>query len=150
MQLYNLYESIRGFVRPSVRPSVPIVLKLSKIGEIWSNTGCTLYIVHCIGASSVHSFAHLSVSQLVHPLVLSLVLPPDGCVVVCLSDLFLNHWQTRISRVLGVITLRIFCSSFDANRFHEMSTLSFSRRTTEGLKSALLWWSLERNWNVMT
>ena len=30
----------------------------------------------------------LSVSQLVHPLVPSLVLPPDGCIVVCLSDLF--------------------------------------------------------------
>ena len=32
--------------------------------------------MHCIGALSVHSFVCLSVSQFVHPLVLSLVLLP--------------------------------------------------------------------------
>ena len=45
--------------------------------------------IHCNGALSVLSF----VGQLVHPLVfwllLLLVLPLDGCIIVCLSDLFL-------------------------------------------------------------
>ena len=72
---------------PSVCPPIPIVLKSPKVGKIRPNMWYTLNI-HCIGALSVHSFVRLSVSQLVHPLVLSLVLPPDGYIVVCLSDLF--------------------------------------------------------------
>ena len=51
--------------------------------------------IDCIGALLFYPFVCLSDSLLVNPLVLLSVLPPDGCIVVCLLDLltfmFLNH-----------------------------------------------------------
>ena len=97
--IYIKYALYRGFVSAffclSVCQSVSqlFVLRLVLLPNLPPD-------MHCTGALSMRSFVCLSVCQLVHPLVLWLdllpVLPPDGCIVVCLSDLLIRIKQLYV------------------------------------------------------